>query len=188
MSLGDGAATRGDRHYSHGAIAFHWTIAALVILNFVLIFGHEWADWASVPTHKAIGITILVLSVGRLAWRLTHRPPPLPPMKAWEVGAAHALHWLFYLLIIAIPLSGWWMSSASAKPRPLTWFGLFDIPYLPVTRGPDGAGAIASGFHEYAGLLLLALILLHVAAALRHHYILRDTVLARMAPGVRPRG
>lgn len=181
------AAARDYRRYSRGAIWFHWTIGLLVILNIVLIIGHEALDWATVGTHKAIGITVLILSLGRLGWRLTHRPPPLPPIPGWQVGLAHTVHWMFYVLLIALPLSGWWMSSAGETLRPLNWFGLFDIPYLPVTRGPGGLGGAAHDFHVTVGLLTIPLILLHVAGALKHHFRDRNSVLARMAPWVRPK-
>lgn len=183
---------QGYKRYSHGAIAFHWAIALLVILNLVIGIGHESLSKPLAGTvigwHKAIGITILVLSVGRLAWRLGNRPPPLPVMPGWQVGVAHALHWLFYFLIIAMPISGWWMASAGLKRRPIDFFGLFDIPFLPVTQGPEGLGGLFHEFHEVAGLTFAALVVLHIGAALWHHYVSRDTVLARMMPGLEPRG
>jgi len=125
---------------------------------------------------------VLVLTAGRVAWRLVHRPPPLPPeTRAWEKGVAHATHWTLYLLLIAMPVTGWLMVSGSDKRRPLDWFGLFDIPYLPVSKAAGGFGHEA---HELLGWLMLALVVLHIAAALRHHLILRNAVLARMAPVV----
>lgn len=183
---------RDYRRYSHGAIAFHWTIAAFVIVNLVIGIVHE--DLAKpvagllMGWHRALGILILALSIGRLAWRLAYRPPPLPPMPGWQVGVAHALHWLFYFLIIAMPLTGWWMASAGLKRHPIDFFGLFPIPFLPVTQGPGGLGGGAHIFHVYAGWTMAALVLLHIAAALRHHYVDKNTVLARMMPGLAPRG
>lgn len=123
-----------------------------------------------------------MLTAGRVAWRLGHRPPPLPAhTPAWEKGAAHATHWTLYLLMIAMPVTGWLMVSGSANRRPLTWFGLFDIPYLPMGEAAGGVGHEA---HELLGWLMLALVVLHVAAALRHRLILRDGILARMAPAL----
>lgn len=171
--------------YSGVAIAFHWTIALLVIVNLVIGIGHDGipALRALMGAHKAIGITVLVLTAGRVAWRLAHRPPPLPAgTPGWEKGAAHATHWTLYLLMIAMPLTGWAMVSAPGPQRPLTWFGLFDIPTLPVGSGLADLGHDA---HGLLGWLMAALVVLHVAAALRHHLILRDTVLARMAPVLR---
>jgi len=177
------ALERTDR-YSTAAIWFHWTIALLVIVNLAVGILHDYIDalkpWMA--GHKAIGITVLVLTAGRVAWRLVHRPPPLPPeTRAWEKGVAHATHWTLYLLLIAMPVTGWLMVSGTDKRRPLDWFGLFDIPYLPVSKAAGGFGHEA---HELLGWLMLALVVLHIAAAMRHHLILRNAVLARMAPVV----
>jgi cytochrome b561 len=172
---------RGDR-YDWGAIAFHWTIAALVLVNLFLGLFHEslLEGIRVIPTHKAIGVTVLVLSIGRLGWRLTHRPPHFPEnMKAREKAFAKGLHWLFYALLIVMPLTGWMFSSNPQRPRPVSWFGLFDLPLLPVTR--DIAVA-AHEAHELLGLLMAGLVILHIAAALRHHFVLRDRVLERMLP------
>ena len=177
------ALERTDR-YSTVAIWFHWTIALLVIVNLAVGILHDYIDvlkpWMA--GHKGIGITVLVLTAGRVAWRLVHRPPPLPPeTRAWEKGVAHATHWTLYLLLIAMPVTGWLMVSGTDKRRPLDWFGLFDIPYLPVSKAAGGFGHEG---HELLGWLMLALVVLHIAAALRHHLILRNAVLARMAPVV----
>jgi len=175
-------AYRGER-YSRVAVAFHWTIAALVIFNIVVGLGHDPipALRALMPAHKAIGLTVLALTALRVAWRLAHRPPPLPAdTPSWERGAAHATHWTLYLLLVALPLSGWVMVSGPQGRRPLSWFAAFDLPYLPATS-PAAEGAAKA--HGLLGWVMLALVLLHVAAALRHHLVLRDRVLARMLPG-----
>ncbi|WP_277980664.1 cytochrome b [Sphingomonas phyllosphaerae] len=169
--------------YSRVAIAFHWTIAALVIFNIAVGLGHDPipALRAMMPAHKAIGLTVLALTALRVTWRLAHRPPPLPAdTPGWERGAAHATHWTLYLLLVALPLSGWAMVSGPQGRRPLSWFGAFDLPYLPVTS-PAAEGAAKA--HGLLGWVMLALVLLHVAAALHHHLVLRDRVLARMLPG-----
>lgn len=174
-----------DERYSRGAITFHWTIALLVIVNLVIGIGHDYipALKAWMAAHKAIGITVLVLTFGRVAWRFAHRPPPLPAdVRPWERGVAHATHWTLYLLLLAMPLSGWAMVSGPER-RPLTWFGAFDIPYLPVSKAGSEIGGNA---HGLLGWLMLALVVLHVAAALRHHFLLRDTTLWRMAPVLSP--
>lgn len=176
---------RGDEvaRYSTTAMWFHWTIAVLVIVNLAVGILHDPipALRAWMPGHKAIGVTVLVLTAGRIAWRLTHPAPPLPPAtKAWERVSAHATHWTLYVLLILMPLSGWTMVSAGTR-RPLTWFGLFDIPYLPVS---DAAGDIGATAHGILGWTMLTLVALHIAAALRHRLILRDHVLARMAPAL----
>lgn len=167
-------------HYSRVAMWFHCTIAALVIVNLAIGLLHDVIGGMAI--HKAMGITVLALTAGRVAWRLTHRPPPLPAhTPAWERGVAHATHWTLYLLMIAMPVTGWLMVSGGPTRRPLTWFGLFDIPYLPVGPATGGFGQEA---HELLGWLMLGLVVLHVAAALRHRLILRDGILARMAPAL----
>lgn len=182
------ARSRTDTaRYSSVAIAFHWTIALLVIVNLVIGLGHESvpALRAWMGAHKAIGITVLALTLGRVAWRLTQRPPPLPAdTPAWERGAAHATHWSLYALMLAMPLTGWALVSGPDATRPLSWFGLFDVPLLSVA---SATADTADKVHGLLGWLMLALVVLHVAAALRHHLILRDHVLARMAPIARGR-
>lgn len=175
---------RGER-YSRVAIAFHWTVAALVIVNIGVGLGRDLlpALRAWMPGHKAIGITVLALTAARIAWRLLHRPPALPDgTPRWERAVAHATHWMLYGLLLAMPLSGWAMVSAPEGRRPLTWFGLADIPYLPVT---GAAADSAHDAHEMLGWVMAGLVLLHIAAALRHHLLLRDTVLERIAPVLR---
>lgn len=177
---------RTDR-YTRVAIAFHWTIAALVVLNLSLGLGRGLLPrgWPVMPVHKAVGITVLVLTLGRIAWRLAHPAPPLPgSVQPWERAAATLSHIALYSLMLALPLSGWAMVSGG-KRRPLEWFGLFDIPYLPVSDAVAAAGNTAHGVFGWA---MIALVALHVAAALRHHFLLRDNVLARMTPGVNPPG
>ncbi len=172
---------RGER-YSGVAIAFHWTIALLVIVNLVIGIGHDAipALRALMGAHKAIGVTVLLLTAGRIAWRLAHRPPALPAgTPAWEKGVAHATHWTLYLLMIALPLSGWLMVSGPGPHRPFLWFGLFDIPTLPVGKPLADLGGTA---HGPLGWVMAALVVLHVGAALRHHLLLRDSVLVRIAP------
>lgn len=174
---------RGQR-YSDVAILFHWTIAVLVIANIVIGLLHDPvpAFRALMPAHKSIGLTVLVLTLGRVAWRIAHRPPPLPAdVTAWERGAAHAMHWTLYLLLLIMPLTGWALVSGGAKPRPLTWLGAFRVPLLPVSGGTSDA---AHSAHVVLGWAMAVLVLLHIAAALRHHFIRRDAVLARMAPAL----
>ena len=171
------AIARTDR-YSGGAILFHWAIAALVLVNlWIGLIG------GSMPVHKAIGITVLALTIGRIAWRIGHAPPPLPAhTPAIERLVAKTLHLVFYALLVVLPMSGWAMSSGATR-RPLTWFGVFDIPYLPVS--PATAG-IAHEAHEIVGIAMAVLVGLHIAAALRHHFLVRDNVLLRMLPGRAP--
>ncbi|CAN5280963.1 cytochrome b [soil metagenome] len=170
----------GQERYSHVARWLHWIIAALVIANILIGLFHDGMGKAfpAMPIHKAIGITVLALTLVRIGWRLTHRAPPLPAaLPGWEKGAAHLTHFTFYALLLVLPLSGWVMSSAN--DRPLTWFWLFDIPKFGVTKG-DAIVGVSGEAHEVLGLIFGALILLHIAAALRHHFILKDGILRRM--------
>ena len=181
------ALTRTDR-YNRGAIWFHWSIALLIIANLAIGLLHEsLLDGVKgvIPLHKSIGFVVLLLTLGRIAWRLAYRPPSHPPtMHPWERAAAHATHFGLYALMLALPLSGWMMVSRPLKRRSLEFFGLFDVPYLPVDQA---VGTVARNAHGLLGWVMLALLVLHIGAALRHHFLLRDTVLARMVPGMRAR-
>jgi cytochrome b561 len=129
--------------------------------------------------HKWAGITILALSALRLLWRLTHRPPPDVAMPAWQRNAAHTLHTLMYLLFFAVPLVGWAYTSAAGFPVVL--FGVLPLPdFVP----HDKALSLAiKPWHGRLAWSLAALVLLHVAAALKHQFIDRDGLLLRMRPG-----
>lgn len=195
--------------YSRVAIIIHWLIALLLAWNI-------WVGWwmtdnlenpsaaASVfkayQFHKSLGLTVLVLTLLRLIWRLTHRPPALPAhMPGWERLAARAGHAGLYLLMIALPLTGWLYVSAGWNadrgvpfPVPTIWFGFFEWPHIPGLQTlPDPARGSAAGAameaHELLVWIAIALVVLHVAAALKHHIIDRDDVLTRMLPFLRPR-
>lgn len=169
-----------DARYNAVARALHWAIAILLIGNLAGGLLHEpLQDVIRImPVHKAVGITVLALSVLRLLWRLVSRTPPLPAdLPKWEVGAAHAAHTVLYVLMIGLPLSGWIFSSTSKYP--ITWFGLFDVPKFALTK-QDPLYAIMHEGHEIMGYVAIALIVLHVGAALRHHFVLKDGVLRRM--------
>ena len=163
----------------------HWAIALLVLSTIPLgWFGATYeTDAAQVATnaHKSIGILILALTLARVVWRLTHRPPALPDtMKPALRRIAKATHFLFYALLLILPFSGWWMSSAVPK-RHSFGFGLFDVPFLPVPRGFASAGP-AHFVHTNLAWVMVALAALHIAAALKHHFVDRDDILARMLP------
>ena len=166
--------------------AFHWLIAALIIAQGVI--GLSMVQMGLTPAkvrvfalHKSIGLTILALVLLRIAWRLTEKRPADPPaMPRWQGRAAHGMHLALYLLILAIPLSGWWFNSAANAP--LVWFGWFDVPSL--TRGLDPVWKPrALLLHESLFWILVALLVLHVGAALWHHFRQRDNVLRRMISG-----
>ena len=184
-----------ETRYGAVAMTLHWLLALAVIG--MLVLGKYMAglarddpnrfDW--IQLHKSIGITILVLSVARLAWRLINKVPPLPAhMPAWERFAAHASHVLLYVLIIGIPLSGWALASSSPLGIPTIWFGWFEIPHLPGLQGFADQHAVEQNFrdtHEILGNLMILLLLIHVGAALKHHFWDRDSVLVRMLPFTR---
>ena len=192
------------RRYSAVAIALHWVIA-LCILSMIpmglwMTAAIEQPDSQALAyrvfqIHKSIGFLILALTVVRIVWRLTHRPPALPGgMKRWEAFAANATHVAFYALMLALPLTGWLYVSAGwavAQDRALevatSWFGLFPIPHLP------GVGELAAGVkrtlafqamgaHAAMAWGAVVLIALHIGAALKHQFVDHDGVLAHMVP------
>lgn len=169
--------------YTRTAIALHWGLA-LVLLG-LLGFGAYMTSLPFSPArlklynwHKWAGIVVLLLSVGRLAWRLTHRPPAEVSMPGWQQRTAHATHGLLYLLFFAVPLAGWAYSSAAGFPVVL--FGLWPLPDF-VAPDRDLAETLKS-LHGTLAWTLLALIVLHVAAAFKHQLIDRDGLLQRMLP------
>ena len=173
-----------SNRYTTVAIALHWLIALLLITNLLSGLGRDWLEDVQgldpMPLHKSFGITILALSLFRLAWRLGHRPPALPAeMSGGMQRLARANHAFFYVIMIVLPLSGWIMSSAGK--RPLEWFGFFDIPKFAVERG-SMAASFSHETHEILGILTAVLVVLHIGAALYHQFYRRDRVLDNMAP------
>jgi cytochrome b561 len=180
MSDNSGAVAR----YTRVAILLHWLIAVLMLTTIPLGLysaGNEGALADQLTNlHKLIGIAILGLTLVRIGWRLTHRPPPLPVAMAPVLRLiARATHVAFYGLLLAMPLSGWWMTSAFPKRHPFGIPGVFDVPFLPIEMGMASAGA-AHEIHEILGWMTIALVLLHITAALKHHFLDRDDVLARI--------
>jgi cytochrome b561 len=168
--------------YSTPAIVLHWLVAALIFAGFPL--GLYMADLPLSPEklrlfsyHKWIGITVLLLALIRLAWRLTHRPPPLPAgIVDWQRRASAVVHGLLYLLILVVPVSGWLMSSA--KGMQTVWFGVLPLPDL---IGKDRElGKLLTDVHQTLNFTMLALVVVHVGAALQHHFIERLPFLQRM--------
>lgn len=171
--------------YSRGAIILHWAIAALVLSTIPLGWYGSSSESAAAQSatnlHKTVGIVILALSLVRFVWRLSHKPPALPEHMAKPLRwLARISHGLFYFLLLVMPLSGWWMSSAVPE-RHAFGFGIFDIPFLPVPRGFASAGP-AHFIHTTLAWMMVGLVVLHVAAALKHHFFDKDNVLARMLP------
>jgi cytochrome b561 len=168
------------QRYSLVARTLHWIMAVLILFNLWLGIAHDSLprEWQVMPLHKSVGLTVLGLAILRLIWRLTHRPTPLPgQLPVWERAAAKVTHYSFYAFMLLVPLTGWIMTSAGN--RPLDWFFLFDVPKFAVAKG-DAIVGLSGEAHEIIGYLWMALILLHIVAALRHHFILKDDVLRRM--------
>ncbi|VWX52340.1 cytochrome b [Novosphingobium sp. 9U] len=178
------------RRYSRVAMILHWLIALLIVLNFIAIWVAEDMPKPQrmqiMANHKAIGITVLILTVVRIFWRVTRRPPPFQrTQQPWERALAHAVHALFYFAMIGIPLTGWSMVSGGG---PVSLFGLFSVPPLPVPTSEAASGTFFS-VHEKLAWLMIALFVLHVLGALKHQFVDRDRTLGRMIPFLRaPRG
>lgn len=173
--------------YSGTAQLAHWLTALLLIGSFSL--GYVMTDLAMSPTklklfsyHKWLGVTIFMLVILRLLWRLRVKPPPLPDaMARWERRLAAFTHGLLYVLLFAVPLSGWLMSSA--KGFQTVYLGWLPIPDV-IGKNREWAGWLQAT-HETLTSIMLGLVALHVAAALKHHFINRDGVLLRMLPRLR---
>jgi cytochrome b561 len=182
--------------YTRIAMVLHWVIAVLIICNAVLgltaeSFPDSWVRLI-VDTHKSIGITVLGLALLRLLWRVSHRPPPLPrEFPSWEKMAAHVAHFLLYVLMIGLPLSGWAHDSAwkDAATHPMQYFHLFDWPRIGFILNLDPALKEHLQLHDRLGTLhawlgyaLYALLAMHIGGALKHQWLDRHSVIKRMVP------
>ena len=171
---------RTVERYSTGAIALHWLIALALAGELALGFAmpKDASGFALYQLHKSIGITILVLSIVRLGWRLTHARPA--PIEGGATGfLASAVHVGFYVFMIVMPLSGWALVSSAPIDVPTVLFGVVPLPHLPLGESVNGA---AHEVHELLAFGGLALFALHVAGALRHHFLIKDGLLSRMSP------
>ena len=173
------------QRYSNTAIALHWLIALLVIGAFAL--GLVMTDIPGLtPTklryyswHKWAGVTVLALAALRLLWRLRHRPPALPASTpAWQQRAAHWLHALLYLLIFAVPVSGYAFTLAAGVP--VVYLGVLPLPVL--FDADPALKPVLRSVHYWLDMTLAAVVLMHIGAALKHHFVDRDGLLARMSP------
>lgn len=193
-----------SERYTAVAIVLHWAIAIAILLN--LAAGWWMTDAihdpatkaqaiAAFQVHKSLGLAILALSLMRLAWRLMHRPPALPEgMASWERLAASATHWALYAFMIGVPLTGWILVSTQWSdngPRsvPTYFFGLVQVPH--VFGLPEASPELRKQLfeqmeelHEVLAFGIAALFAGHVAAALRHQFVKRDHLMARLKPGL----
>lgn len=177
------------RRYNGIAIFLHWLLALALVGIFSV--GLYMADLPFSPQrlklynwHKWAGITILTLSAMRLLWRLSHKPPALPQsvtlgMPGWQVSAYHATHVLMYALFFIVPLVGWAYSSAAGFP--IVLFGVLPLPDFVSASKP--LAELIKPWHEISAFALAGLVVLHVAAAVKHHFIDKDGLLDRMLPG-----
>lgn len=188
-----------DEKYTRVAMLLHWAVALLMLGNVAIgqtiallsdatlekIDVRFWID-----LHKSIGITVLGLAILRILWRATHRPPPLSQVFAsWERTAAHVVHWLLYVLIFALPLSGWAHDSAwvAASTHPLTLFGVVPFPRMGFLMAMSDASKdywhdVLGNVHTYCAYALYVLLALHIGGALKHQWIDRHSVIGRMLP------
>ena len=173
------------QRYTGVAIGLHWLIGLMILISFGV--GLYMVDLSLSPTklrlyswHKWAGVTIFTLVLIRGFWRLTHTAPALPvDMPRWQRVAANALHYLLYALMIAIPLSGWLMSSA--KGFQTVYFGVLPIPDL-LDKNKE-LGETLALVHKALNYTMIGIVIVHAAAALKHHFIDKDDILRRMLPG-----
>lgn len=188
-----------DARYTRVAMLLHWAVALLMLGNVAIdqaiallsdatlekIDVRFWID-----LHKSIGITVLGLAILRILWRATHRPPALSQVFAsWERAAAHLVHWLLYVVIFALPLSGWAHDSAwvAASTHPLVLFGSVPFPRMGFLMAMNDASkdywhGLPGNVHTYCAYSLYVLLALHIGGALKHQWVDRHPVLGRMLP------
>jgi cytochrome b561 len=183
------SASDSAARYSTVAIVLHWLLGISIFAMFAI--GIYMSDLPFSPLrlklynyHKWAGITFLFLSVLRLVWRLVNKPPALPKaieqaMPTWQTKVYHATHYALYALFFAVPLIGWAYSSAAGFP--IVLFGVLPLPDF-VAVDKELAKQIKE-LHEISAFALMGLALLHIGAALKHHYIDKDGLVSRMLPG-----
>jgi cytochrome b561 len=180
----------GPERYGRIAIFLHWTIAALIAANLVLGFlFHQVAPDSRrgvLVTHRSLGLTILLLTILRLAWRLWARPPALSAhLRKWERILARSAHATLYLLMLVLPLTGWIMSSADTPPRSVQFWMLTFPPFPFPAMADETMGALHNGMapiHRWLAWSMIALVALHISGALKHQLVDRSPELERMLP------
>lgn len=183
--------------YTTVAIILHWVIAIMLVS---MVFYGWWMEelrdlalagemsfgevQSAYNWHKTAGITILILSLARLGWRLTHPVPPLPAgTPGWQAFLARFTHVAFYAVMIGAPIGGWVTASSTQFPTHLFNIDALTLPRLPVPQ-TDQFYELAGSVHGAGGWVILTLLALHAGAALKHHVLDRDGVLQRMVPGL----
>ncbi len=177
-----------DRQWGSVARSFHWIMALAILINGVwgLLMTDMTPSMSKISVyawHKSIGLTVLALFALRLLWRAFDRRPRDEPGPRWQQLAAHAVHGVLYLMIAALPLTGWWFNSL--RGFPLQWFKLFNLPAIAAKN--EELAKLAQETHELLFWALLLVLVAHVGAALKHHVFDNDNVLRRMLPFGRPR-
>ncbi|HEY6815032.1 MAG TPA: cytochrome b/b6 domain-containing protein [Croceibacterium sp.] len=175
----DPAAAR--QRYSTVAVVLHWLIALALAFQLALGFAmpKDQSGFALYQLHKSVGITILLLTLARLAWRLTHRPPAAVE-GGFQGVLAKAVHTLLYAFMVGAPLTGWAIVSTSRIQVPTMFWGVIPWPHLPLSQALN---EVAEEAHELLAWIGIALVVLHVLGALRHQLLIKDGLLRRMAPG-----
>jgi len=190
LNVVNGNLAERPQRFTGVAIFLHWAIAILVLAAIGVAWAalrrgdmHSLAAEPLVTIHRSLGTTILVLAVIRLTWRWTHPAPPLPTtLRPWQRTVARASHGLLYLLLFLMPVTG--LIDAAAFREPVHYFFLFTLPLI--GSPSEHFGHAAFRVHAATSFLIYALVLLHSAAALYHHYVLKDGTLRRMLPALRP--
>jgi cytochrome b561 len=180
--------------YTRTAMLLHWVIAVLIVANVALALSADAVPdpWVRpiIDTHKSIGITVLGLAILRLLWRAAHEPPPLPASHSrWERVGASATHAALYLLIFALPVSGWMHDSAwkLAPTHPMRWFNLIPWPRIGWIENLDAATKenlhnVFFKAHAYFGYALYVLLALHILATLKHQFFDKEREFERILP------
>ncbi len=173
-----------EKRYGLISQLFHWAIVALILFQYAWAWRIDQVEGFRlrlelVTQHKTVGMLVLILAAARLLWRLFNRPPPLPEtMRRWERRAAQLGHWALYGLMLAVPLSGWLYSSAAGYAD--FWWGPVNFPSL--IEANQSLEDRLHRLHQALAIALAAVAVIHLLAALRHHFINKDDVLRRMLP------
>ena len=182
---------RGNKtRYDAVAMTLHWVMAIAFFLMLGSGLALEFIEtipkslaFSMIQWHKSLGLILLVAFFIRIGWRLFHRPPALPAsIKQLDKIAAKSGHWALYLMMIALPLSGWVMVSSSPYGLPTFIFGWFEWPHIPAIQGNDMVNDASKEAHEIMAWVFIGLIALHIAAVIKHFLIDRENLLKRMLP------